>query len=125
MTPFEMAKIYRASILTIAGSIIQYSGWSDSFAREELDNVSNILNRKDFEPIDPNEFTVDELKHLGSNRWSDELPIMLIPIWLVPYLKHGCKITCIDGTETVYDPKTIDNDHRAGLIAYGVIPKTN
>lgn len=44
----------------------------------------------------------------------------LIPIWLLPVLPVGTKLTCINGAEIVYDGKNIDNDVRFGCLAYGV-----
>lgn len=71
--------------------------------------------------IDFNNLSKQEAIELRFVKWSKEDPTLyLIPIWLLPILPVGTKLTAIDGDEIVYDGKSIDNDTRFGCLAYGV-----
>ena len=71
--------------------------------------------------IDFNDLSKKEAIELRFCKWSEEDPsLYLIPIWLLPVLPVGTKLTCINGAEIVYDGKNIDNDVRFGCLAYGV-----
>lgn len=71
--------------------------------------------------IDFNNLSKQEAIELRFCKWCEEDPsLYLIPIWLLPILPVGTKLTCINGDEIVYDGKNIDNDVRFGCLAYGV-----
>ena len=71
--------------------------------------------------IDFNNLSEQEAKELRFGKWSEEDPTLyLIPIWLLPILPVGTKLTSINGDEIVYDGKNVDNDVRFGCLAYGV-----
>lgn len=71
--------------------------------------------------IDFNNLTEKEAIELRFGKWSEEDPsLYLIPIWLLPILPVGTKLTSINGDEIVYDGKNVDNDVRFGCLAYGV-----
>lgn len=71
--------------------------------------------------INFNDLSKEEAIELRFCKWSEEDPsLYLIPIWLLPVLPVGTKLTCINGDEIVYDGKNIDNDVRFGCLAYGV-----
>ena len=117
-----MAKAYRSALLTVAGSAMNYKSWSDKFVREEFNRLIAMPLRADFELLDPNDFTEQELIELGFHTWSEELPIRLVPLWFVAFMKPNIKLVCINGAEHEFNPDTTDLDHRGGLIAYGVKP---
>ncbi|UQJ95089.1 hypothetical protein IANJMKHF_00183 [Klebsiella phage CPRSA] len=70
---------------------------------------------------DPNELSLDELEELNFSRWDEHSGLRLIPLWLLPYIDPEAKVLCIDGNEVLF--KDADNDHRFGMLAYGVKPK--
>lgn len=71
--------------------------------------------------IDFNNLSKQEAIELRFGKWSEEDPnLYLIPIWLLPILPIGTKLTSINGDEIVYDGKNIDKDTRFGCLAYGV-----
>lgn len=71
--------------------------------------------------IDFNNLSKKEAIELRFCKWSEEDPsLYLIPIWLLPILPVGTKLTCINGDEIVYDGEKVDNDVRFGCLAYGV-----
>lgn len=68
--------------------------------------------------IDFNNLSKKEAVELRFCKWSKEDPsLYLIPIWLLPVLPVGTKLTCINGDEIVYDGKNVDNDVRFGCLA--------
>lgn len=103
---------------------VQYANWSDEFCRKEIkESTDNFL---DFiiEHIDWDNLTVDEAIVLRFKRWYDDMPdLWLIPLYLLPILPIGTKLTTIGGTEIIYDGKNVDNDIRMGCIAYGITIK--
>lgn len=71
--------------------------------------------------IDFNNLSKQEAIELRFVKWSEEDPsLYLIPIWLLPILPVGMKLTCINGEDIVYDGNNVDNDVRFGCLAYGV-----
>jgi hypothetical protein len=65
--------------------------------------------------------TTEELLDLGLRRW-DNSGLMLLPSHIYEQIPNGAKLTCIDGAVYVKGRDKIDNDTRAGLLAYGVFP---
>lgn len=62
--------------------------------------------------------TYDELYHLGFRRWDENL--ILIPLWIFPFIKDGVKLYCFDGEIVEKGKDEIDTDTRFGCMAYGV-----
>lgn len=125
LSTFKKAKAIRESLLTRAGEAMSYS-WSNDFKIENLNDIHKSLTRWEEEygsfKINPQDLSVGEMKELGFGRWSEESEVMLIPIWLLPFLCEEFEITSISGSK--YSKLSeIDNDHRFGLLAYGVVPK--
>lgn len=105
-----------------------------------LKEFLDIFGRVDF-----TDFTSDELLLCGFKIWNKETNLHLIPLYLYPFLPIGIELTCIDGSkikvEENYDSQYIesclvgidssdliknksyiDNDHRAGMLAFGIVP---
>jgi hypothetical protein len=59
---------------------------------------------------------------LDFGKWNEDNPIRLIPLWLLPFLASEFDCQDIIGKKHSKLPE-IDNDHRFGYLAYGVIPK--
>jgi hypothetical protein len=121
-TTFETCKNIRSVLLLSLSECAIYKSWEDSYTLETIRSVSTkILER--YGTIDPNDLTLKEMEDLGFRRWSEETPIMLIPLWIFPFLPDELECECIDGEKGVRSKDRIDSDHRFGLLAYGVIPK--
>jgi hypothetical protein len=55
----------------------------------------------------------------GFATWSAETPnLLLIPLWLVPFMDPFMTVICIDGEEAILSK--VDLDERVGCIAYGI-----
>ncbi|ANN86433.1 hypothetical protein KNT56_gp167 [Escherichia phage phT4A] len=122
LTLIDICKSIRDAVLTKASEVTVYSSWSAEFGYEEIVNFPDRLkNTKWFRYIDPNEFSLDELEELNFSRWDEHSGLRLIPLWLLPYIDPEAKVLCIDGNEVLF--KDADNDHRFGMLAYGVKPK--
>lgn len=99
---------------------VQYKNWSDKFCREEvseatMDFVSGIRKHIDFYNL-----SEDEAIFLGFRKWSKLGNLYLIPLYLLPIIPVGIKLTCISGEEIIYNGTNIDDDVRFGLLAYGI-----
>jgi hypothetical protein len=123
--PFEIAKDVRQCILNSAAEIMNYSKWSDDCSVRELrELIERIKESMWFSPIDPAAFTEQEMRELGFERWSEEDPMYLIPLWLFPFLSEEVNCCSINGKKYLKKKKSeMDTDNRYGCLAYGVTPK--
>lgn len=70
--------------------------------------------------IDFTQFTEDELKSLGFNKWDDEENcLMLAPRWVFLIMKPGTELTSISGNVKIFGIDEIDMDARFGITAWG------
>jgi len=122
-TNHEIAKHIMMLILTRAGEVISYD-WDDEISSFNIKDCSKFKDEEWFSPIDPSTLTKEQMIDLGFGAWSDESELMLIPLWLVPFLKSEIELTSIFGEIEVTKISDIDKDHRFGRIAYGVIPSS-
>lgn len=100
---------------------IQYTNWSDEFCREDIKRATDRFVNELKKYIDFNNLTEEEAQELRFGKWSDDEPdLYLVPLYLLPILPIGTKMTSINGDEIVYDGHNIDNDTRFGCLAYGV-----
>ena len=117
----------RKAITTSAGEVFNYTNWDDIFAAEQIRGIPERLRKAEgFTPVNPCDLTEPEMDELGFGRWTEESPLRLIPLWLLPFLANEfpCgNINC--GEVRVTKLEKLNNDHRFGCLAYGVIPKTN
>lgn len=70
--------------------------------------------------LDVTSKTQDELLALGFRWWDEKHELLLIPLKLFPQIPDGTVLTCINGKKAVKGKDKIDDDTRAGLIAYGI-----
>jgi hypothetical protein len=100
-----------------------YNSWGDEFATKNIRDIPGRIKQYDwFQPIDPNDLSIEEMKKLGFNRWNKESGIWLIPLWMHPFLVDMFNYACIsDEIPKMGARKDIDTDHRFGCLAYGVV----
>lgn len=124
LTTFEKCNVIKRTILRAAAESTMYESWDKDFKLENLLEVPEIVSKWEKEhgsfKIDPNEMTKKELEKLEFGKWHKESNLMLIPIWLYPYLADNLETISISGSEHTTKAE-IDNDHRFGNLAYGVI----
>lgn len=125
MNTYELCQNYRRIILNRAAEVMNYTSWDFEFCTKQIREIPEFLKEKEgFALIDPNDLTEDQMKDLGFGLWSEENPIRLIPLWLFPFLKDEFSAGSIgDEPATMIKKSEMDNDHRFGCLAYGVIPK--
>ena len=122
-TTFEICDYIRRCLLLRAAESIVYD-WSQDIKLSRItDAVSFIHRTANYRPVDPNDLTREEMTALGFCPWSDELEMLLIPLWLKPFLCEQFVAVSFDGKQFTCDTSTMDDDHRFGMLAYGVIPK--
>ena len=124
-TTYDICKWIRKAVLTHCAEVMCYSTWSANFAQQQIRKLPSELEKaKDFKLVDPSDLTQEEMEDLGFGMWSDKTKMMLIPLWLKPFLVEKIQAGCINDTEIKeYETITMDDDHRFGCIAYGCIPK--
>lgn len=125
LSTFEKCTAIKNSLLTRVGEALTYESWSDSFRIENLKDIHATLTRWEKAhgsfKINPQDLSYEEMKELGFAVWDKENPIRLIPIWLFPFLCDEFESESIDGTKHTTLAE-VNNDHRFGCIAYGVVP---
>ncbi|AIK68117.1 hypothetical protein CPTMiller_00181 [Citrobacter phage Miller] len=123
-TTFQICQMIMLATATRAAEPIAYSSWDYEFAIKHIRDLPNrLIGSPDFSPVDPNELTLEEMKNLGFRKWSDKTNLMLIPLYLLPYLKEGITVIDISDEQYYFFREEADNDHRMGLLAFGVVPK--
>ena len=127
MNTFEKAKKIRGVILSQASMVIAYDSWSLKYCVDSMRGIENTIKNKnkDLElfDLDPSELISDELLDLDFGRWSEETNLMLIPLWIYPYVKDGINVEDINGEKFKLDKSKVDTDTRFGCLSFGVIPK--
>ncbi len=132
LTTFEKFKSIRNLITKIAMEGYVYKEhWGNEFRIKEIDSIPTILKKweKDenttFTSLQPSDLTIDEMKELGFCRWDENSPIMLIPLWIYPFLADVLTTTDINGVTSTLKKSEIDTDERFGCLAYGIMPSKN
>ena len=124
LTTFEKCNAIKRVILRAAAETTMYENWDKDFRLENMLKVPEIVaeweNKHGSFKIDPNEMTRKELEKLEFGKWDEEGNLMLIPIWIYPYLADNLKTTSINGSKHTTKAE-LDTDNRIGLLAYGVI----
>lgn len=125
MTTYEKCCAIRHLILTRAAEVVTYLNWDAEFVAKHLrEQATELIERNPelkLNAIQPCELTSNECDELQFGRWSKEDPMRLIPLWLFPFLAEDIKVACIDGSTTI-SKQQMDDDHRGGYLAYGVLP---
>jgi hypothetical protein len=126
LTTFEKVKAIRNSLLIRVGESLSYKSWSNDFRLTNIQDIHETLKKWEEEygsfKIDPTDLTFEQMIELGFSSWSEENPMRLIPIWLFPFLTEEFESESISGSKH-YKLSEIDNVHRFGCLAYGVVPK--
>ena len=123
MTTYELCKAIRRRIVNRAAEVMNYTSWDHEFAANEIRTIpAKIMADEAFEPIRLEELTAEQMDDLGFGMWSEENPMRLIPLWLFPFLPEEINCGCIDGENGKLKKSEMDNDHRFGSLAYGVMP---
>lgn len=127
METYDKCKSLRMVIVNRAAEVMAYASWSDDFAASQIRNIAFDLKNSgkcdSFFNIQPSEMTDSQLEDLGFGKWSEDTPMRLIPLWMLPFLAEKLEVEDINGEKSVVVTKDIDNDNRFGCLAYGVIPK--
>lgn len=123
MSTYELCKGIRNAVLIRTAEVFHYN-WSAEISQEYLKELPDeVFKYEGFEKIDPSSLTEEQMYELGFRSWSEDNPMMLIPLWLLPFLIDEIEAMSIDDEEVrTIKVKDMDTDHRFGSCAYGVIP---
>jgi hypothetical protein len=115
---FEDLRHLQATLLTKFAEVHNYaSSWGKDFVFKQITELPAAYRSFTF---DPNDLSLENMIQLGFRKW-DESGLQLIPLWLFPYIKAGSCVRSISGEELKFSAN-LDNDHRFGMLAFGVIP---
>lgn len=99
---------------------VEYIAWSDEFCRDEIRKANEMFVDELRKYIDFSKLTREEAFELRFGKWDDEMNLYLIPLYLLPIIPIGTKLTSINGGTVIYDGTNIDNDTRFGCLAWGI-----
>ena len=121
MSDYDFLLMVRRAIVNRAAEVFNYD-WSDGFSSKRIKEIPDVFSKSDyFRKVDPNEMTVDQLDNLGFKKWDDESGLMLIPLYVYPFLKDEFMCGSIsDIAARNIKASDIDTDNRYGCLAYGV-----
>lgn len=123
MNEYDLCKWIKSRIANKAAEVFSYNWSVESCVNEIRELPGIIINTEGFFRIDPTVLTKDEMTGLGFSLWSEESPMMLLPLWLLPFLVDEVKVGSVSGGDySVVRRVNMDNDHRWGYLAYGVKP---
>ena len=121
MSDYEFLLMVRQAIVNRAAEVICYS-WSDDFSSKRMKEIPDVFSKSEyFRKIDPNEMTAEQLAEVGFQKWSEDSGLMLIPLYVYPFLKDEIMCGSIsDICERLIKVSDIGTDNRFGCLAYGV-----
>ena len=115
---FEDLKHLQSVLLNRYAEAFNYArSWGKDYVFTHIQKLPESYATYKF---DPNDLSLDDMLKLGFRTWDDS-GLQLIPLWLFPYIKPGASLVSINGETFRFSATEDDNDHRFGLLAFGVI----
>lgn len=128
MTEYEKALSIRRLLLIGISELHAYKdSWSKEYQLKSLGNVvpeiiKNLEESTEKRYVDVEKLTKNQMLDLGFRLWSEEHEFLLIPLWILPFLPERLTVCHLDGESEIVDKGELDNDHRGGMLAYGIMP---
>lgn len=121
MSDYEFLLNVRQAIVNRAAEVFCYN-WDADFSSERIKEIPDVFSKSEyFRKVDPNEMTKEQLVDLGFQKWDEDSGLMLIPLYIYPFLKDEIMCGSIsDICSLLIKVSEIDIDHRFGCLAYGV-----
>ena len=121
MSDYEFLLMVREAIINRSAEVFCCS-WDDDFSFFLIKEIPDVFSKSDhFRRIDPNEMSIEQLESLGFQKWDGKSGLMLIPLYLYPFLKDGLMCASISDIEArPIKVSDMDTDNRYGCLAYGV-----
>ncbi|KQN96910.1 hypothetical protein [Paenibacillus sp. Leaf72] len=98
----------------------QKYNWNDEKLKGQLKEAfERFMNGFDLN-MDFSSFSKDELERLGFSAYkiNSSQTIMLIPVYMIPFLPNDTEVISIFGDKRILD--NVDFDDRGGHLAYGI-----
>ena len=121
MSDYEFLLMVRRTIINRAAEVFCYC-WNPYSSFKRIKEIPDVFSKSGcFRKVDPNEMTKEELVNLGFKKWDEDSGLMLIPLYVYPFLKDEIMCGSIsDICARLIKVSEIDTDHRFGCLAYGV-----
>ena len=121
MSDYDFLLMVRQAIVNRAAEVFCYN-WDSDFSSKRIKEIPDVFSKSEyFRKVDPNELTIEQLVNIGFKKWDDESGLMLIPLYVYPFLKDEIVCGSISDKEaSLIKVSDIDTDNRFGCLAYGV-----
>ena len=121
MSDYDFLLMVRQTIINRAAEGFSYSLDAD-FLSKRIKEIADVFSKSEcFRKVDPKEMTKEQLLDLGFQKWDEDSGLMLIPLYIYPFLKDEIMCGSIsDICSRLIKVSEIDIDHRFGCLAYGV-----
>ena len=121
MSDYEFLLQVRQAIINRAAEVFCYK-WATDFSSERIKEIPDVFSKSEyFRKVDPNEMTKEQLVDLGFQEWDEESGLLLIPLYVYPFLKDEIMCGSISDTYSrLIKVSEIDIDQRFGCLAYGI-----
>ena len=121
MSDYDFLLMVRQAIINRAAEVFCYS-WDAVSSSKRIKEIPDIFSKSEyFRKVDPNEMSIEQLLDLGFQKWDEDSGLMLIPLYIYPFLKDEIMCGSIsDICARLIKVSEIDIDHRFGCLAYGV-----
>jgi hypothetical protein len=121
---FEVANNIRRIILNRAAESMHYLNWSNNFVASEIREIPTLIQSASwYSPINLSDLTEKEMISLGFQKWSNDNPMYLIPLWLFPFLPEEIDCGTLNNIKQILKKSEMSDDNRGGCLAYGIYPK--
>lgn len=127
LTTFQKCKWLQRVVLTRAGEGLSYKNWDNEFVGENLRGLFEprfMEKLKEVGEIQICNLTAAQMEELCFLPADAYKLSYHIPIWIWEFLPKIIKIRSTNGAMSELDRSTCDNDHRAGMLWYTIMPAT-
>lgn len=127
LSTYKTCKVIRYVMLKRAGECICSNFENDHTNKDILEIVSLIRGsggNESIEPINPNDLTERQMIELGFRVGWDNSKIMLIPIWIFPFVVDD--FVCCSTDDNIQRPHKrteMSVKNFGGWMDYGILPK--
>jgi len=125
ISTFEKCNTIRRRLLNRAAEVMVYN-WGDEFSTKYLkelpEDIYSLKNGIEYFNLKLDDLTKQEMIELGFCTVQEKPDLMLIPLWLFPFLDKNIETESIDGVK--FSKKSdLDLDNRFGCLPHGIISK--
>ena len=119
MTEYEKLRTIRASILAPIGGVLVYSKSKDRNPMDSVHEVVRDIKNRGIQ-VDPSKCDRDQLFELGFRPYQQDTTLLLLPLWVYPFMHPKASVTDIYGAVGNFEDAAQIVDVLQGCLPYGV-----